>query len=130
MADSSDRKTKHVINRRPLRQFRRSLRKDGTPAEAALWNILKAKQVAGLQFRRQYSIDGYILDFYCPSLKLAIELDGDYHYHGFVGERDYNRDAELLQKYGIRSLRFENKDVWEHPEDIVGSIMAEAESRD
>ena len=118
--------TNHIINQPNLQKFRRTLRKEGTPAEGALWKILKNKQVEGLRFHRQYSIDNYILDFYCPKIKLAIELDGDYHYHTFVPDHDYERDKELLEKYGIKTIRFENKDVWEQPQSIVDCIVKEA----
>ena len=59
-----------------LKHFRRKLRSHLTPAEAKLWTYLKAKQLDGHRFRRQHSIGGYILDFYCAASKLAIELDG------------------------------------------------------
>ena len=92
-------------------------------SEAALWNILKGKRLAGLQFRRQYSIDRFILDFYCPALKLAIELDGDYHYHVNQPSRDYSRDEYLRNLYGITILRFENKTVFQQQYVIINAIM-------
>ncbi len=55
---------------------RKELRNNPTEAEQKLWQYLKEKQVSGVKFRRQYSVDAYILDFYSPSLKLAIEVDG------------------------------------------------------
>jgi len=61
-----------------LKYFRRKLRSKMTPAEAKLWTYLKGKQLEGKKFRRQHSVSRYILDFYCPSSKLAIELDGPY----------------------------------------------------
>ncbi|MEE1004060.1 MAG: DNA methyltransferase [Bacteroidaceae bacterium] len=101
----------------------RELRSHGTPAEGGLWNIIKGKQVDGLQFRRQFSIDNFILDFYCPSIRLAIELDGEYHYHAQMPKADYNRDEELMNKYGIKTLRFENKEVFINPNGIVNTIL-------
>lgn len=59
-----------------MKYLRKTLRNNGTPAEGKLWSILKNKQVENLTFRRQFSIGKYILDFYCPTLRLAIELDG------------------------------------------------------
>ena len=55
---------------------RKKLRNNLTPAEAALWNLLKNSQLEGRKFRRQHSVGFYILDFYCPSERMAIELDG------------------------------------------------------
>lgn len=116
------RNTKHVINLKSMKFLRRQLRNNSTPAEAALWRILKGKQVAGLQFRRQYSIDKYILDFYCPALRLAIELDGDYHNCSSAQEHDKSREEELFNEYGINTLRFENRLVFEQPNSIVYAI--------
>ncbi|WP_143525188.1 endonuclease domain-containing protein, partial [Labilibacter marinus] len=63
-------------NRPELIKKRKQLRNNSTPAECELWNYLKGKKVCRLKFRRQYSVGKYVLDFYCPELKLAIELDG------------------------------------------------------
>ena len=121
------RDTQHVMNTPEMKLFRRELRTHGTAAEGALWNILKRKQIAGLQFRRQYSVGTYILDFYCPALKLAIELDGDYHYHMDMPDKDWAREQELLNKHGIKTLRFENNIVFHDPETIRYYIMQELE---
>ena len=123
------RDTQHVMNKPEMKIFRRELRSHGTSAEGALWNMLKRKQLAGLQFRRQHSVGTYVLDFYCPALKLAIELDGDYHYHIDMPDRDWARDQELLEKYGIKTLRFENITVFHDPETIRYCIMQELESQ-
>ena len=115
--------TQHVMNTPEMKNFRRELRSHGTSAEGALWNMLKRKQIAGLQFRRQYSVGNHILDFYCPALKLAIELDGDYHYHMDMPDRDWRRDQELLDMFGIKTLRFENNTVFRYPESIRFAIL-------
>ena len=117
-----------VMNIPELKDIRRHLRTHGTSAEGALWNMLKGKQIAGLQFRRQFSVGHHILDFYCPALKVAIELDGDYHYHMEMPTKDYERDEELLREHGIKTLRFENKIVFNHPESIVFAIMQEVDA--
>jgi very-short-patch-repair endonuclease len=121
--------SKQVMNRPEMKAFRRDLRSHGTTTEGALWKMLKGKQIAGLQFRRQFSVGSHILDFYCPSLKLAIELDGDYHYHMEMPDRDWRRDGELQEKYGIKTLRFENKIVFNHPEAILEAINLELSAR-
>ena len=66
----------NLFNRKSLKSFRSALRNRPTSAEAALWSILKSKNLEGRKFRRQYSIGSYIVDFCCPSEKLIIELDG------------------------------------------------------
>jgi very-short-patch-repair endonuclease len=63
-------KNKNLFNRKSLKSFRSSLRKRSSSAEAALWNIIKAKILDGKKFRRQYSIGNSIVDFCCPSEKL------------------------------------------------------------
>ena len=111
-----------VMNTSQTKGLRRSLRKDGTRAEVALWKIIKGKKVAGLQFRRQFSVGNYILDFYCPILRLAIELDGGYHCDEEIYEKDLNRDETLLKDFKIKTIRFTNDVVFYQPEAIVNSI--------
>ena len=106
-----------------MKKYRRELRNNSTPAEKALWKLIKGKQIDGLRFRRQFSIGNYILDFFCPSLDLAIELDGEYHNDDDTFEKDQTRVKELLDKYHIQTLRFENKIVFQQPETIINSIV-------
>ena len=103
---------------------RRLLRTNGTSAEAFLWTFLKNRQLSGYKFRRQYGIEKYILDFYCPELHLAVELDGNVYYDTFKRQREYDlgRDEYLLREYGIRVLRFENRMVFEHLKSVIGWI--------
>ncbi|RDV13888.1 endonuclease domain-containing protein [Pontibacter diazotrophicus] len=108
-------------NRKYLKENRRALRNDATPAEGELWKYLKDAQLRGRKFRRQHSIGNYILDFYCPSEKLAVELDGQVHFHSAATEADKERD-EVLQSLGIRVLRFENSDVFQQTESVLQEI--------
>ncbi|OKL39593.1 endonuclease domain-containing protein [Pontibacter flavimaris] len=108
-------------NRSYLKENRRALRNCSTPAEGELWKYLKSGQLEGRKFRRQHSISNYILDFYCPSEKLAIELDGQVHLHAAAGEADHKRD-EMLATMGIKVLRFENKDIFQHLEAVLQEI--------
>ena len=94
-----------------------------TPAEAQLWKILRKKQINGRKFRRQFSIGDFILDFYCPSEKLGIELDGNPHFNVVAVQKDYYRDI-ILKNQGIRILRFENKLVFENQELIIEAIIS------
>ena len=104
-----------------LRTFRKELRSNLTPAEAKLWSMLKNSQLEGRKFRRQHSFSGYILDFYCSSEKLAIELDGEVHFNERAEQYDHERSL-FLKYFGIRVLRFENKWVFEAPEWVLGHI--------
>ena len=105
-----------------LRTFRKALRSNLTPAEARLWSMLKDSQLQGRKFRRQHSFSGYILDFYCSSEKLGVELDGEVHYNERAAEYDYERKL-FLKYFGISVLRFENKLVFEEPEWVLSRIQ-------
>jgi very-short-patch-repair endonuclease len=111
-----------IFNAPEKEASRKSLRNDGTPAEAYLWLLLKNRQLKGYRFRRQVSIGTYIVDFYCPSVHLAIELDGDSHFTAEGIEHDDRRTEYLFKNHGIRLLRFENCDVFNDPESVLGAI--------
>ena len=102
---------------------RRSLRTNGTKEEAMMWKVLKNRQVSGVRFRRQFSVGAYILDFYCPELKLCIELDGAGHYNSEGLQHDYVRD-KYLSELGIRVLRFENLAVLKMQPVMLAEIEA------
>ena len=108
-------------NIKPLKEARKALRNNLTPAEAALWKILKGSQLDGRKFRRQHSIRGYVLDFYCPSERLAIELDGAHHFTPNGIEEDNDRDS-FLNSLNIRVVRFENKHVFEQVDYVIEEI--------
>ena len=112
--------TQH-FNRITEKARRKELRNNPTEVEQKLWQYLKGKQVAGVKFRRQYSIDAYILDFDTPSLKLAIEVDGPSHFTSRGIEHDENR-ATHIEGFGIRILRFTNDDVCENIEGVLFGI--------
>ena len=100
------------INSLPeLKTFRRQLRSKLTPAEARLWTLLKSSRLDGRKFRRQHSVGGYILDFYCASEKLAIELDGYRHFTDAGRAHDYERRI-FLERFEIKVVRFENELVF------------------
>lgn len=92
-----------------------------TPAEIALWQHLKAGKLNGTHWRRQYSVDKYILDFYCPIYKLCIELDGQEHYTMQGDKKDYDRD-EFLKSKDITIIRFENREIWVNIEMVLEAI--------
>ncbi|HEX8657008.1 MAG TPA: endonuclease domain-containing protein [Hymenobacter sp.] len=105
------------------KEARRTLRNNLTPAEARLWSALKSAQLQNRKFRRQHSIGEFILDFYCPEEKLAIELDGASHFTATGNLTDAARTA-FLNSVGVRVLRFENKLVWSD----LGSVLHMIES--
>lgn len=100
-----------------------------TSAEASLWKSLQRKQLQGRKFRRQHSIGNYIVDFYCTTEKLAIELDGAYHFTPNQQEKDAVRDT-YLESQGITVLRFENKMVFENLASVLQEICHGFGNRD
>ena len=78
-----------INNKKSLKSFRKELRINLTPAEAKLWTYLQKSKLDGRKFRRQHSVESYILDFYCPAEKLAVELDGEVHNIQRQSERDH-----------------------------------------
>ncbi len=76
----------------------------------------------GHKFRRQYSVDKFVLDFYCPQQKLAIEIDGDSHFTKKAAEHDRERQM-IIESYSIRFLRFTNAEVNKNMEGVILRIM-------
>ena len=101
-----------IFNKKSETKKRKELRHQMSKTEVLVWSYLKGKQMGGYKFRRQYGVGPYVLDFYCPKLKLAIEIDGDSHFQDGAEEYDKDRQA-LIEKLGIRFLRFTNVDVYE-----------------
>lgn len=112
-----------LYNKPELKQLRRELRADSTTAERILWKELRNNKLAGRKFKRQYSIDRYIIDFYCPSEKLAIELDGEGHYTPEAIEQDSARTA-FINSLGVKVIRFENVCVVKNLEYVLSTIIA------
>ncbi len=106
----------------------RRLRKDLTDSERKLWQALRRDQFRKLHFRRQHPIGSYVLDFYCPALRLAIELDGGKHSNEEYRARDERRTRWLSSK-GIMLLRFWNSDVMSNFAGVLGEIWRIADAR-
>jgi very-short-patch-repair endonuclease len=107
-----------------VKQLRQLLRNESTPAERKLWSALKQSNLGGYKFRRQHSVGRYIVDFYCPAQRLAIELDGDSHFTDEAMEYDRERTA-FLNALNIRVLRFMNTDVHENLDAVYERILEE-----
>ena len=96
---------KHNINNKPLAQ---ALRKNMTPWERKLWYCFLKEYP--IRFQRQKCIDNFIVDFYCFRAKLIVELDGGGHYDPVAEQKDAHR-TEILEKYGLKVIRFCNTDI-------------------
>ena len=103
------------------KDFRRQLRHDMTDAERLLWKRLCRKQLDGWKFRRQHGLGDFVMDFYCPIIKLCIEVDGGIHDEPDVHQKDVRR-TEFLEKQGIRVLRFKNEEIENNIDDVVNRI--------
>lgn len=116
--------SKQIHNKPELIKFRKALRNKGTSAEATSWKCLQRKQLGGFKFRRQHSVGNYILDFYCPEKKIAIELDGALHFTSEGRKKDEKRDANL-EMQNISVLRIENKLIFDNQSMVLDAILAE-----
>lgn len=103
------------------RDLERRLRSAQTGAEQLVWNMLRRRRLGGLKFRRQHPVSHYILDFYCPEFRLAIELDGEGHFSETGRCYDEMRSKEL-EALGIQVLRFENSEVLANPHIVAEAI--------
>lgn len=106
-----------VIRRGPIDARKLALarlfRRQPTPAEAAAWLLLRGRRILGLKFRRQQLVAGFIVDFYCASLRLVLELDGAVHDDPAQAERDALR-TRALSKLAIVVVRVRNDQLSEH----------------
>ena len=100
------------------------LRTPETRTEAMVWAALRNRQLGGFKFRRQHAVGRYVLDFYCPAAKLAIELDGPIHDSQI--EQDEFR-TKYLEAYGYRVIRFRNDEVINDLSSVLSRILAACE---
>lgn len=105
-----------------IKQRRRDLRNFATEAEQRLWFALRKSSLAGFKFRRQYGVGRYIIDFYCPARRLAVEVDGGQHYEPENLKYDEERTA-YLHIHDIRVVRVTNAEVIGELEAVLEKIL-------
>ena len=103
------------------KSFRQQLRRESTPTEKILWNRIRNKQINGLKFRQQHGFGNYIMDFYCPAIRLCIEIDGEVHETTEAKEYDKERTV-FLNHYGIKVIRFRNEEILNDLEEVINKI--------
>ena len=108
-------------NKKRMKGRRRRLRDNQTEAEEQLWHLLRNRQCLGIKFRRQYSVDYYVIDFYAPVLQLAVESDGGIHNAPDQRAYDQNR-TDYLEAFGITIVRLPNQLVLREPEKALEKI--------
>jgi very-short-patch-repair endonuclease len=113
---------KFLYNDSKYKNRRRDLRKNQTDSESILWSKLRNKQCNGFKFFRQYGLGEYILDFYCPELRLAIELDGGQHAQKKEREYDQTR-TNYLTTNDVKELRFWNNEITENLDGVYEKIL-------
>ncbi|WP_257235830.1 endonuclease domain-containing protein [Nostoc sp. 'Peltigera malacea cyanobiont' DB3992] len=104
-----------------LKPLARQMRCETTPAEKLLWEKLRHKQLLGFKFRRQQTIDRFIVDFYCNEARLVVEVDGEIH--DYTQQEDAIRQ-EFLESLGLQVVRFRNEDILEKMEGVLQDIGA------
>ena len=112
--------TKHY-NRKSEKDKRKNLRKEQTYCEKLVWMFLRNRQMLGYKFRRQYSVDQYVIDFYSPKLRLALEIDGDVHDE--PDQKKYDLESqEDIEKFGITFVRITNEELLGNPNKAFAKI--------
>ncbi len=109
-------------NIKQLKPHRKLLRQKATLAEQMLWEEVRKKKICDLRFHRQFSIGSYVIDFYCPAVKLAIELDGGYH--STIDQTVYDvQRSDYLNTLDIVVMRFDNLKVFTNLHTVVLEII-------
>jgi very-short-patch-repair endonuclease len=110
-----------IYNKRSEAPKRKLLRRSMSKPEVILWIHLSRKQMLGYKFRRQCSVDKYVIDFYSPRLKLAVEVDGQSHVEKGAPEYDQSRQS-YIEALGIRFLRFTNDEIYKELQGLLQRI--------
>jgi very-short-patch-repair endonuclease len=113
-------KHKDLPQNSELRKFARELRKAGNLSEVLLWQQIKGKQLLGLDFDRQFIIGNYIVDFFCPSKRVVIEIDG--YSHIDKGDYDDRRD-KYLKNLGLNIIHLLDSDIKNNLDGVIRFLM-------
>jgi|GEM_PF-5817446 len=106
----------------------KELRQNQTPTEELLWNRIKDRVNHRFKWRRQHPAHKFILDFYCPKAKLAIEIDGDSH--SSKGDKFYDKDRDLImEEFGVKTIRFTTVDIYNRLDEVELEIKREVYDR-
>ena len=111
----------HLNNLNTLLDARRDLRNNPTREEDVLWQQIRNSKL-GYKFRRQHSIGNFIADFYCPSKKIIIEIDGGQH----LDKKEYDRErSDYLESLGFKVIRFWNEEINSEINEVIEKIKKE-----
>jgi very-short-patch-repair endonuclease len=112
--------TKH-FNKSSETGKRRKLRQHQTNAEELVWRFIRNRQMLDYKFRRQYSVDRFVIDFYCVELKLAIEIDGGTHNTPEQKKKDIGRQ-KYLEAFNIKFIRIKDDELFGNPNKAFNKI--------
>jgi len=112
--------TKHY-NKSSQTDKRRKLRQNQTNAEELVWRFLRNRQMLEYKFKRQYSVDHFVIDFYCPELKLAVEIDGGTHNNPEQKKKDIGRQ-KYLEAFNIKFVRIKDDEFFGNPNKAFNKI--------
>ena len=118
--------TKHY-NKSSETGKRRNLRQHQTNAEELVWRFIRNRQLLGYKFKRQFSVDHFVIDFYCSELKLAIELDGGSHLNEEQRKKDIVRQ-KYLESFQIKFIRIKDEELMGNPNKAFGKIESAVNS--
>ena len=99
-----------LYNKSSEKTKRRKLRQNQTNTEELVWRFLRNRQLSGYKFKRQYSADHFVIDFYCPELKLAVEIDGASHNEPNQQKKDISRQ-KYLESFNIKFVRIKDEEL-------------------
>ena len=114
-----------LYNKKTEKEKRRFLRKNSAYTEKLIWMYIRKKQILGQRFLRQFSIDKYVVDFYCPVLRLIIEIDGDSHFEDEEAILYDKAREEYLKGLGLKIIRFRNKEGNNNIYEVINKIKEE-----
>ncbi len=114
-----------IFNQKQQTSLRKKLRNEMTKSETVLWKYLQKSQL-GYKFRRQCGIGSNIVDFYCPALRFAIEIDGITH-EGEVTIRNDDVRQRHLESLGLVVKRYSSSDVFNSLNDVLEDIRSTCE---
>lgn len=102
-------------------QLAKEFRKNPTRSEKIMWNAIRNRQFLNLKFRRQHLIKGYLVDFYCYELKLAIEIDGSVHLN--KDQMDYDQERQKnIEEQSIKFFRVKSEDVEYNIQEVLNRL--------
>ncbi len=108
-----------IFNKKTEKEKRRKLRNSPTYSEKVIWLSLRRKQIHGVRFLRQYSVEHFVLDFYAPKINLAIEIDGSSH----LGEEEYDlKRQKYIESLGLKVIRFTDEQVFGNVNKVIEEI--------